>query len=253
MAGSQDDIPPPPPSQTPTQQTPHTVSTIKLPILKMFNKGSASQDCRRILARERKARTTLLMALPEDHLAKFHKITDVKEMWEAIKSRFLWKWMKLLSQLEIHGAGISTEDANQKFLRVFESNVKGSTVSSSSTQNVTFVSENTSSTNDSAKSKVESDSRRERCSDPLGTKDKEDRRSLAQTHCRTSDIEDSPVNDRYAEGMHAVPPPMTGIYIPSGLKETHESMPEPVVNEPKVVSQPKVWSDAPIIEEYESD
>ncbi|GJR80091.1 putative ribonuclease H-like domain-containing protein [Tanacetum coccineum] len=36
-------------------------------------------------------------------------------------------------------------------------------------------------------------------------------------------------------------------------EETHESMPEPVVNEPKVVSQPKVWSDAPIIEEYESD
>ncbi|GJZ94176.1 retrovirus-related pol polyprotein from transposon TNT 1-94 [Tanacetum coccineum] len=35
--------------------------------------------------------------------------------------------------------------------------------------------------------------------------------------------------------------------------ETLESMPEPVVVEPKVVSQPKVWSDAPIIEEYESD
>ncbi|GKF17878.1 hypothetical protein Tco_0062796, partial [Tanacetum coccineum] len=35
---SQEEIPPPPPplpsSQTPTQQTPHTVSTIKLPILK---------------------------------------------------------------------------------------------------------------------------------------------------------------------------------------------------------------------------
>ncbi|GKE58318.1 hypothetical protein Tco_1497503, partial [Tanacetum coccineum] len=28
---------------------------------------------------------------------------------------------------------------------------------------------------------------------------------------------------------------------------------EPTVNEPKVVSQPKVWSNAPIIEEYESD
>ncbi|GKF01949.1 hypothetical protein Tco_0028872 [Tanacetum coccineum] len=36
-------------------------------------------------------------------------------------------------------------------------------------------------------------------------------------------------------------------------EETHESMPERVVNEPNVVSQPKVWSDAPIIEEYESD
>ncbi|GJV37967.1 putative ribonuclease H-like domain-containing protein [Tanacetum coccineum] len=40
----------------------------------------------------------------------------------------------------------------------------------------------------------------------------------------SSDIEDSPVNDRYAEGMHAVPPPMTGIYIPSGPdKEIDES------------------------------
>ncbi|GJU50609.1 hypothetical protein Tco_1220164 [Tanacetum coccineum] len=89
---------------------------------------------------------------------------------------------------------------------------------------------------------------------------------------RTSETENSPVNDRYAEGMHAVPPPMTGIYIPSGpdkeiddsqftygpkqskpsesdarssdfnscesncSEETHESMPEPVVNEPNVVS-----------------
>ncbi|GJW16135.1 ribonuclease H-like domain-containing protein [Tanacetum coccineum] len=77
----------------------------------------------------------------------------------------------------------------------------------------------------------------------------------------SSDIEDSSVNDRYAEGMHAVLPPMIGIYIPSGpdveidesYEETLTSMPEPVVYVPKVVSQPKVWSDAPIIEEYESD
>ncbi|GKA80781.1 hypothetical protein Tco_0787473 [Tanacetum coccineum] len=38
--------------------------------------------------RERRARTTLLMAIPEDHLAKFHKMTDAKEIWNAIKSRF---------------------------------------------------------------------------------------------------------------------------------------------------------------------
>ncbi|GKA18751.1 hypothetical protein Tco_0698666 [Tanacetum coccineum] len=35
--------------------------------------------------------------------------------------------------------------------------------------------------------------------------------------------------------------------------ETLDCMPEPVVNEPKVVCTPKVWSDAPIIEEYKSD
>ncbi|GKA63126.1 hypothetical protein Tco_0762732, partial [Tanacetum coccineum] len=108
---------------------------------------------------------------------------------------------------------------------------------------------------------------------------------------RSSDVEDSPVHDRFAniEGMHAVPPPMIGNYMPSGpdrevddsmftygqkqsktsesdtqtsnydscesnfSAETLESVPEPFVVEPKVVSQPKVWSDAPIIEEYESD
>ncbi|GJX97899.1 putative ribonuclease H-like domain-containing protein, partial [Tanacetum coccineum] len=88
--------------------------------------------------RERKARTTLLMAIPEDHLAKFHKRLDAKEMFQS-----------LLSQLEIHGACVSTKDANQKFLRDFKSDNKVSTASSSSTQNVAFVSsESTNSTND---------------------------------------------------------------------------------------------------------
>ncbi|GKB17604.1 ribonuclease H-like domain-containing protein [Tanacetum coccineum] len=199
-----DNTPPPQPPVTPTQQAPHTLSTIKLPILK---KGEYDiwamkmehylehtdypiwevlppKTAEEILARERerKARTTLLMAIPEDHLAKFHKMTDAKEMWEAIKSRFVSnsealhkgydRFQSLLSQLKIHGAGVSTKDANQKFLRslpaswsqvslimrtkpgvdtlsfddlynnlkVFESYIKGSTASSSSTQNVAFVS-----------------------------------------------------------------------------------------------------------------
>ncbi|GJY14084.1 hypothetical protein Tco_0383393 [Tanacetum coccineum] len=67
------------------------------------------------------------------------------------------RFQSLLIQLEIHGAGVSTKDANQKFLRSipsawsqmsFESDVKGSTASSSSPQNVAFVSENTNSTNE---------------------------------------------------------------------------------------------------------
>ncbi|GKD23292.1 putative ribonuclease H-like domain-containing protein [Tanacetum coccineum] len=108
---------------------------------------------------------------------------------------------------------------------------------------------------------------------------------------RSSDVEDSPVYDRFAKvkGMHAVPPLMTGIYMPpksdfgidesnftygpkqsktnesaantsdsvscesNSSVETLESVHKPVVNEPKAVSKPKVWSDAPIIEEYESD
>ncbi|GJW88716.1 ribonuclease H-like domain-containing protein [Tanacetum coccineum] len=79
----------------------------------------------------------------------------------------------------------------------------------------------------------------------------------------SSDIEDAHVYDRFekVEGMHVVPPPMTGNYMPpkfyfgidESYVETLESVPKLVVIEPKVVSQNKFWSDAPIIEEYESD
>ncbi|GJX67695.1 hypothetical protein Tco_0303422 [Tanacetum coccineum] len=257
-SGPEDDVllpTPPPQTQTPTPQAPHTLSTVKLPILKkgeydiwaikmehylahtnyplweVIQKGNGHvlvstytngvmnvlplKTAKEIQARERerKARTTLLLALPEDHLAKFHKMTDAKEMWEAIKSRFggndeskkmqkyilkqlfegfsisnseglhkgYDRFQSLLSQLEIHGAGVSTEDTNQKFLRslpsawsqvalvmrtkpgvdslsfddlynnlrVFESDVKGSNESSLSTQNVSFVSSKSpNSTND---------------------------------------------------------------------------------------------------------
>nr|GEV22422.1 putative reverse transcriptase domain-containing protein [Tanacetum cinerariifolium] len=39
----------------------------------------------------------------------------------------------------------------------------------------------------------------------------------------------------------------------SSSEETLEIMPKPVESKPKVVNEPKVWSDAPIIKEYESD
>ncbi|GJU71955.1 ribonuclease H-like domain-containing protein [Tanacetum coccineum] len=448
------------------------------------------------------------MALPEDHLAKFHKMTDAKEMWDAIKSRFggndeskkmqkyilkqqfegfsvsnteglhkgYDRFQSLLSQLEIHGAGVSTEDANQKFLRslpsawsqvslimrtkpgvdslsfddlynnlrVFESDIKGSTASSSSPQNVAFVTENTRSTNDVStaysvpnlsgqNSKYEQTSsysllanqsscpqldhedleqideydleemdlkwqvamismrmksfqetghfarecrikgtqdNRRRDAWNSGNKDgsrtgqKEDSKALvtidgegvdwtnhsededyALMACNSSDsdtereqlsdasieikaysqglkkveaqlvahqqgqlcyenevlqsvfmnkeseLEKQPLYDRFvtADGMHVVPPPMTGNYMPSGPEievdysqftygpkqtqpsesesqtsefdtcesnistEPSELVSEPVVNESNIECQPKVWSDAPIIEEYESD
>nr|GEV12165.1 hypothetical protein [Tanacetum cinerariifolium] len=422
------------------------------------------------------------MALPEDHLVKFYKMADAKEMWEAIKSRFggndeskkMQKYLlkqqcegfsvtsseglhkgydrfqTLLSQLEIHDAGVSHAEANQKFLRsppfswsqvalimrtksgliilsfddlynnlrVFERDLTAS--SSFNTQNMTFVStDNTSSTNDvstaySVSSPSVSKSHKKGSSsytdevihsffanqssapqldyddleqindddmeemdlkwqvamistrikkfykrtgkklqfdtkDPVGfdktkmecfnchklghftrdcrAKGNQDskrryagynknkamdysRRPAYQDDLKAlvtidgddidwsghgvftnkeCDLEDVPVNDRYAEGMHAVPPPMTGNYMPfgpdvkidyskftygpkhtliakSGAKtsenatcesdssvETTTSMPALVEDAPKVVSEPKVWTDAPIIEEYESD
>nr|GEU80700.1 hypothetical protein [Tanacetum cinerariifolium] len=103
------------------------------------------------------------------------------------------------------------------------------------------------------------------------------------------DLENTPVNDRYAEGIYPVPPPITGNYMPSrpdvkidyskftyspkqtpvdesdskpveyassysdSSVEKTTSMSALVDNAPKIVCEPNVWTDAPIIEEYESD
>ncbi|GJY38734.1 hypothetical protein Tco_0425098 [Tanacetum coccineum] len=90
------------------------------------------------------------MAIPKDHYEKIlHGMDDAKEIWEAIRTRFggnanskkmqkavfkqqfeafkissseglekgYDRFQQLLSQLEAHGAEVSTEDANHKFLR----------------------------------------------------------------------------------------------------------------------------------------
>nr|GEX02692.1 hypothetical protein [Tanacetum cinerariifolium] len=98
---------------------------------------------------ELKAKSTLLLAIPDEHLLKFHSIKDAKSLWEAIKIRFGGKkeskkmhktimkqqyenfvalrskgldktydrFQKLISQLELNGEVISQEDANIKLLR----------------------------------------------------------------------------------------------------------------------------------------
>ncbi|GJV68344.1 ribonuclease H-like domain-containing protein [Tanacetum coccineum] len=114
---------------------------------------------------ELKARSTLFLGIPNEHQLKFNSIKDAKSLLQA---------------LEIHGESISQEDVNQKFLRslspewnthtivwrnkpeidtlslddlynnlkIYEPEVKGTSISNTNTQNVAFVSSNsTSSTN----------------------------------------------------------------------------------------------------------
>ncbi|GKC90385.1 putative ribonuclease H-like domain-containing protein, partial [Tanacetum coccineum] len=73
---------------------------------------------------ELKARSTLLMALPNEHQLKFDSYKDAKTLMQAIENRFgevieqtYERIQKLISQLEMHGEVIPQEDINQKFLR----------------------------------------------------------------------------------------------------------------------------------------
>ncbi|GKB83197.1 hypothetical protein Tco_0950092, partial [Tanacetum coccineum] len=65
-----------------------TISNIKLPILKKEEISTGIDGVVRVLPpisdveKERKARTILLMAIPKEHLRRFHGIDDAKEIWE---------------------------------------------------------------------------------------------------------------------------------------------------------------------------
>ncbi|GJR16332.1 ribonuclease H-like domain-containing protein [Tanacetum coccineum] len=64
-------------------------SSTSLNKYKWTNQGYAPKTVEEILAKKKKkASDNLLMSIPEDHLAEFHKMTGAKEMWEAIKSSF---------------------------------------------------------------------------------------------------------------------------------------------------------------------
>ncbi|GJW17552.1 ribonuclease H-like domain-containing protein [Tanacetum coccineum] len=149
------------------------ISTGKDGVVRILPPVSAAEI--HAVEKERKARTILFIAIPKEHLRRFHGKDDAKEIWEAIRTRF----QQLLSQLEAHGAEVSTEDANHKFLRslppawsnlamtmrtkldvdtlsiddlynnlrVFEQELTSTSKSSASAQNVAFVSHSKSSTN----------------------------------------------------------------------------------------------------------
>nr|GEU59448.1 ribonuclease H-like domain-containing protein [Tanacetum cinerariifolium] len=136
---------------------------------------------------ELKAKITLMLAIPDEHLLKFHACKDAKSLWEAIKKRFggnneSKKMNTILKQnYENFAASSQEEDANLKLLRslpsawnnialimrnkfnldtlsmddlynnmkVYKSKIKSQSSSSLNSQNVAFVSsDNSSGTNE---------------------------------------------------------------------------------------------------------
>ncbi|GJS25514.1 hypothetical protein Tco_0454146 [Tanacetum coccineum] len=68
--------------------------------------------------RERKAKSILHLAIPDEYQLRFHGIKDAKSLWARIKTRFEGldkaydRFQKLSSLLEVHGAAVPNEDAN---------------------------------------------------------------------------------------------------------------------------------------------
>ncbi|GJQ89448.1 hypothetical protein Tco_0000587 [Tanacetum coccineum] len=91
---------------------PPTIIAMKIPIIKKGEQSSppVPKTAKQLAARRNQERikSILLLAIPDEYLLKFHNVPDAKSLFQ-----------KLISQLEIHGAYVSKEDINQKFLRSF--------------------------------------------------------------------------------------------------------------------------------------
>ncbi|GJV32856.1 hypothetical protein Tco_1393256 [Tanacetum coccineum] len=77
------------------------ISNIKLPILKKEEYDIWAIEMEhyleyidnevwkiQVIEKERKAKNILLMAIPKEHMRRFHGMDDAKEIWEAIRTRF---------------------------------------------------------------------------------------------------------------------------------------------------------------------
>ncbi|GJU77330.1 hypothetical protein Tco_1274400 [Tanacetum coccineum] len=152
-----------------------TGETSAPPALKTAKQLAAKRNQERV-------KSILLLAIHDEYLLKFHNVPNAKSIWEAIKSRFRGnEEFKKMQKNEVHGAPISKEDINHKFLRslpsswnqialimrnkpdideididdfynnlrVYKDVMKRSSSSTPTSQNLAFLSsENTSSTNE---------------------------------------------------------------------------------------------------------
>ncbi|GJT61129.1 ribonuclease H-like domain-containing protein [Tanacetum coccineum] len=131
---------------------------------------------------ELKAKSTLLLAIPDEHLLKFHGIKDAKTLWEAIKTRF--------------GGNKESKKMQKTILKQQYENFAASR------------SEGLDKTYDSQINENELHDIHMNKSEVL--------ESASDSSVNESEEDNNQVNDMYkaGEGYHAVPPPYTGNFMP---------------------------------------
>ncbi|GJR15072.1 hypothetical protein Tco_0797724, partial [Tanacetum coccineum] len=159
------------------------ISTGKDGVVRILPPVSAAEI--HAVEKERKARTILLMAIPKEHLRRFHGMNDAKGIWEATRTRFggnanskkiqkvvlkqqfeafsissskglekgydrslplAWSNLAITMRTKLDVDTLSIDDLYNN-LRVFEQELTSTLKSFVSAQNIAFVSHNKSSTN----------------------------------------------------------------------------------------------------------
>ncbi|GJY20601.1 retrovirus-related pol polyprotein from transposon TNT 1-94 [Tanacetum coccineum] len=233
MSASQDEIPPPPPPppsspQTPTQQTPHTVSTIKLPILKKGEYDIWAMKMEHYLAHTDYPIWSFTKCFPQLDHEDLEQIDeyDLEEMdlqWQVamISMRMKRFYKKTGRKLQFDAKEpVGFDKTKVKCYNCYKTRhfarkcrIKGN----------------------------QDNRRRDAWNSRPGWEQNWKKRTLNILRLRHRGLKkfEAQVSLLMQQGQICT--------------KTPELVSEPVVNESNVACQPKVWSDAPIIKEYESD
>ncbi|GJW28479.1 hypothetical protein Tco_0045354 [Tanacetum coccineum] len=231
------------------------ISTGKDGIVRVLSPVSAAEI--QAVEKERKAKNILLMAIPKEHMRRFHGMDDAKEIWEAIRTRFggnanskkmqkvvfkqqfeafkisnserlekgYDRFQQLLSQLEAHGAEVSTKDANHKWVLLTMDDgvvkLRRNNTEAEETNNALMVSAQAMRNNaeisvdswkDSSKNLWRLFNLGMLFNDKLGLEDSIGKPSYSR-FTKTNDFK-------------GVPPPLSGDYTPKPQEEIDDSLPE---------------------------
>ncbi|GJY00783.1 putative ribonuclease H-like domain-containing protein [Tanacetum coccineum] len=208
--------------------------------------------------KELKAKSTLLLAIHDEHLLKFHGIKYTKTLWEAIKARFggnkeSKKMQKtILKQQYENFAASRSEGLDKTYDSTNEAVSTAHEVSTASSQGQAF-------SLTYADDVMFSFFAKQSNSPQLDNEDFE--------QIYTNDLEEMNLKFKTGKGFHAVPPPHTRNYMPSrpdlsfaGLNDsvykTKVSETETSISKTSkdIVEKPKtVRPSAPIIEDWDTD
>ncbi|GJV43852.1 putative ribonuclease H-like domain-containing protein [Tanacetum coccineum] len=231
---SQEEIPPPPPpppssSETPTQPTPHTVSTIKLPILKKGEYDIWAMKIEHYLAHT----DYLIWEVIQNGNSPVSITTDTSGQIKVLPPRTFEELLpEKIREKQNHLCGVGLMDLQEDHLAKCSRDQDNRRRDAWNSGN-----------KDGSRSGQKEDSKALVTVDGEGvdwiTHSKDEDYALMACNSLDSDTE-------VCKRNVIVSPPMTST-------DSSELVTKPVVIKSSVESQPKVWSDAPIIEEYELD
>ncbi|GKA16420.1 hypothetical protein Tco_0696167 [Tanacetum coccineum] len=163
-----------------------------------------------VVEKERKARTILLMAIPKEHLRRFHGMDDAKEIWEAI-----WNYKSSTNKVKSGYTGAYSTCTPTSSNNIQEREVPAKQIDDVDIEemDINWQIAMTCFSN-------------ERSSTKVGTLSYEEEMNRTVFKCTEGDFLNKPLYSRFSksDNFNGVPHPLTGDYTPKPQEEIDDSL-----------------------------